>query len=596
MIPSKVVKGTIPAFPGAEGGGMYATGGRGGDVYEVTNLQDYDKNEKPIKGSFRDAVSMPNRTVVFRVSGTINLNSTLSISQDNITIAGQTAPGDGIAVKNFPISVGGNNKIVRFVKSRPGDLNETEFDSFGVAFGEQIICDHISAAWSVDEAASFRYIKNFTFQWGIVGESNLHSTHAKGTHGFGGMWGGKNSTLHHNIVLHSVSRMPRFNQGPLDLRNNIFYNWGYKAEYGDYNLANFVGNYYKPGSGTLENVRTRFAEPMQVEAWRGFGMYLNGNYMYGSEEVTKNNLLGTAGLDDAKRYIMLTEEVPFPNPVRTQTALAAYDTVLKYAGAQRDAVDERYVNEVKTGTGSMIYTRPITPENTPEEAKRITMQETLDRHNAKMMKIEFPELKSTTPPVDTDHDGMPDEWEQKNGLNPNDPKDRNDDFTGDGYTNLEKYINELAAPYMPTESDYENKLIKFEPVDLSVLKGLSSSEEQLKNDVIVAIDGNPVPDTTKSVIVEGRVMVPFRAIFKVFGLNITWDEKSKTAIGTKEGKKIELQIDNKQAMIDGKPQTLDVPAMIIDDKTFVPVRFIADSVGAQVVWDGQNKVVMITTK
>ncbi len=185
IVPHGVTAGKIPAFPGAEGGGMYATGGRGGEVYEVTNLEDYKERTPAIPGSLRDAVSKPNRTVVFRISGTILLKSALQIKADNITIAGQTAPGDGIAVRAYPLSVGGNNKIIRFIRSRPGDETNAEFDSFGAAFGSQIICDHISAAWSVDEAASFRYVKDFTFQWSVVGESNLHAHHKSGAHGFG---------------------------------------------------------------------------------------------------------------------------------------------------------------------------------------------------------------------------------------------------------------------------------------------------------------------------------------------------------------------------------------------------------------------------
>ena len=599
VIPTPVVPGKIPAFSGAEGGGMYATGGRGGEVYEVTNLEDYSGREAPMPGSLRDAVSKPNRTVVFRISGTIVLKSSLQIKADNITIAGQTAPGDGIAVKAYPLSIAGNNKIIRFIRSRPGDETDEEFDSFGGCFGNQIICDHISAAWSTDEAASFRYVKDFTFQWSVVGESNLHAHHKSGAHGFGGIWGGRNATYHHNLVLHNVSRMPRFNQGPIDFRNNVFYNWGYKAEYGDYNLANFVGNYYKPGNGTLEQARSKFAEPLEVQPWRGFGMYLNGNIMEGSEEVTRNNLLGAFGMSEDKRYILLTEEVPFPSPVKTQIASAAFETVLKYAGAspdpaKRDAVDMRFVNDARNGTGSMIYTRPATLEFAKDETQRARIEGTLKAHKARMVKIEYPLLKSATPPMDTDHDGMPDEWEVKHGLNPKDPADRNGDNSGDGYTNLEKYLNELAAPAMPPESEYATKIV-LEPVDLSVLKGMSSPEAQAKCDVIVTLNGNAVTGNAKARVMDHTVLIPLDDLFKSLGFQVTWNAETQTATCVKDGKKIEIPTDRKQGRPEENTRPLAMVARLIDGRPFVPAQFLQACVGAKVVWDQKNRVLMIST-
>ncbi len=414
-----------------------------------------------------------------------------------------------------------------------------------------------------------------------------------------GIWGGKNATYHHNLVLHNVSRMPRFNQGPIDFRNNVFYNWGYKAEYGDYNLANFLGNYYKPGSGTIENARTRFAEPLEVQPWRGFGMYLNGNIMDGSEAVTRNNLLGAAGMEPDKRYIMLTEEVPFPNPVKTQSAKAAFETVLKYAGAspnpaKRDAVDMRFVNDARNGTGSMIYTRPPTLEFAKDEAQRARIEATLKTHKARMVKIEYPVLKSATPPADTDHDGMPDEWEIKHGLNPKDSEDRNGDYSGDGYTNLEKYLNELGAPAMPAESDYAAK-IELGPVDISVLQGLSSADAQQKADVIVTLNGNPLPGDEKAKAENGGVLVPLRAVFEGLGYQVTWNEATQTATCVKAGGSVEIPTGSKQVRIDGKAATPDMAAVLFDGKPFVHPQCVQICVGAKVVWDEKNRVLMIST-
>ncbi len=595
VVPKGIVPGRIPAFPGAEGGGMYATGGRGGEVYEVTNLEDYDPRAKPIPGTFRDAVSKPNRTVVFRVSGTIELKSPLQIKAPNITVAGQTAPGDGIGVWRYPISISGDNKIIRFLRSRPGDEIEKEFDSFGAGFGDQIICDHISVAWSVDEAASFRYVTNFTFQWSIVGESNLHSTHKKGAHGFGGIWGGRNSTYHHNLLLHHVSRMPRFNQGPIDFRNNVFYNWGYKAEYGDYNLANFVGNYYKPGSGTLPGVRDRLAEPLELQSWRGFGMYLNGNVMEGSEAVTKNNLLGASGMDPEKRYILLTKEVPVISPVKTQPAEEAKELVLKFAGAsaipaRRDEVDVRYVDEVRTGTGNLIYTRPATIEFAQNEEQRAKVEETLRHHNAKLVKLKSPVLKSTPAPADSDHDGMPDEWETRHGLNPRDPEDRNGDITGDGYTNLEKYLNELAAPAMAGAGQTGAGIV-LGPVDLSVLTGRSNPSAIADAEVIVTINGNKLEGAQKPIVKGGRAFVPGKEFLEALGFQVSGGGDKLTA--TLGGLKLELAPGKCVASPSvGMVASKGVP-LAEGGHLYVPVELAEILPGAKTAWDPVNRVAMV---
>ena len=246
------------AFPGAEGWGKYTVGGRGGKVYEVTNLNDKGP------GSLRQAVNAAGpRTIVFRVSGTIELNSNLDIRNPYITIAGQTAPGEGICIKNYPIMIGTDEIILRYLRVRLGDQSGNDSDAISGRYHKNIIVDHVSASWSVDETVSIYHCNNITVQWCLISESMYNSNHVKGHHGFGGIWGGPNSTYHHNLIAHHSSRNPRFASGcgNTDYRNNVIYNWGYNSAYGGekvqansdftYSSVNMVANYYKAGPGTL---------------------------------------------------------------------------------------------------------------------------------------------------------------------------------------------------------------------------------------------------------------------------------------------------------------------------------------------------------
>ena len=223
------VSGHILAFPGAEGYGKYTAGGRGGKVYEVTNLNDFGK------GSLRAAVEAEgSRTVVFRVSGTIDLKSNLTIRNPYITIAGQTAPGDGICIKRYPLSIGADEVIIRYIRVRLGDESGVDADAISSRYNKNLIIDHVSASWSVDETMSIYHNENVTVQWCLIAESLYQSNHIKGHHGFGGIWGSNYSTYHHNLLAHHSSRNPRFASGcgNTDYRNNVLYNWGYQSCYG----------------------------------------------------------------------------------------------------------------------------------------------------------------------------------------------------------------------------------------------------------------------------------------------------------------------------------------------------------------------------
>jgi hypothetical protein len=355
---------TLPAFPGAEGYGAGATGGRGGKVIAVTNLNDSGA------GSLRYAIQSGGaRTIIFRVSGIIALQSNLEITSGNLTIAGQTAPGDGITLKNYSLRVKADNVIIRFIRSRMGDEKETEDDAMSGRYYKNIILDHCSMSWSTDECASFYDNQNFTMQYCILAESLYASVHEKGNHGYGGIWGGQGATFHHNLLAHHTSRNPRFcgsrytNQPDLeriDHRNNVIYNWGfntcYGAEGGSYNI---VGNYYK--SGPASSYRDRIIHPdpdngsnSQPAGVRGT-YYIAENYVYGYPATTADNWEGVDGINSAIR-----EQIELFEPVETpaltyQTAQEAFEYVMAEAGAslpKRDPLDIRYVHETLTRTAT----------------------------------------------------------------------------------------------------------------------------------------------------------------------------------------------------------------------------------------------------
>ena len=419
-----------PAFPGAEGFGKFAIGGRGGRVIAVTNLNDAGP------GSLRAACEAEGpRTVVFRISGTIPLKSELKIKHPFLTIAGQTAPGDGICVAHRNVKCDAENVIIRYMRFRPGDVAGVESDGFGGECSHSII-DHCTVSWGIDETLSINKANNFTVQWCMISESLFNSLHKKGHHGYGGLWGGPGGSWHHNILAHHSSRNPRASgnevSGLMDCRNNVIYNWGFNSAYGgEMWPRNWVNNYYKPGPATEPKVAHRIF--LQKDA-RG-RMFADGNFMYGSPEVSRDNWDG--GIDfapdgDATEETLRSDTPYVVAPVETETAEEAYESVLAEAGASlvRDAVDARIIEEIRTGTAKYGKTWRGGGNGIIDSQADVGG---------------WPELKSAPAPADGDGDGMPDEWELAQRLDPQAASDGALDQDGDGYTNLEEYLNSLAG-------------------------------------------------------------------------------------------------------------------------------------------------------
>ena len=461
-----------PAFPGADGFGRYVSAGRGGNVYHVTSLAD-DGTE----GTLRWALGKSGaKTIVFDVSGTIHLQSSLDIAIGNVTIAGQTAPGDGICVADYPVAIKANNVIVRYMRFRLGNKNvllngADGWDAFGGMDQENIIVDHCSVSWSIDECLSVLGNKNTTVQWCLVAQSLVNSGHSKGAHGYGGNWGGSGASFHHNLIAHHGSRTPRLGPRPttqlderMDMRNNVIYNFGGNGCYGGEGMTvNIVNNYYKPGPGTSTDkkgyriagigIRTQSyvdTYPAYAPALHLWGKYfVTGNYNTKYSSVNNDNWtygiinqIDASGCDgtftaETKDSIKLAEPMDFV-ATTTHSADDAYDRVLDYAGASlsRDSFDELMVSDARNGAAS--YTGKGLSKGFVNSQDDNRPADAADDWSA------WPTLNSTAAPIDTDGDGMPDEWEKSNGLDPSDPSDGKTIGT-DGYSNLENYLNSLVA-------------------------------------------------------------------------------------------------------------------------------------------------------
>ena len=545
-----------PAFPGAEGHGRFTTGGRGGEVRHVTTLEDDGKTST--KGTLRWAVNgSTKKTVVFDVGGIIALKKELVIG-NNTTIAGQTAPAPGITLRYYTVRPGENN-IIRFIRFRRGeevDVNDGA-DATWQREKKNIILDHCSFSWSIDEIASFYDNRNFTMQWCTLGEALANPGHTKGEHSYGGIWGGKGASFHHNFLCHMQNRAPRFCgarygwtgydntqyanpiQGEIvDFRNCVMYNWGNgNGCYGGTGGGNIniVNNYYKAGPATSNKTRVTqvsvaTSSNASGSAYMGYcaRYYINGNYVAAAGDKAQDydwqGVIYDAGTStingehycpDAKHLygenvtyvkntggvdcvsIKLDQPVP-TGEVTTHSATTAFEKVLAYVGASlhRDNVDARYMDEARNGTTTYIGTAAKTGDGKTIQHRPGILDYVRDQGPY--------ELASTSRPDnwDTDQDGMSDEWETANGLNPNDASDASL-FTLDGkqwYSNLEVYLNSIVEPIMKAgNEDALQAVEEYYPACVNTAIATPSAGGDIRKVEFFSLDGTRLSSPQKGV-------------------------------------------------------------------------------------------------
>ncbi|MGC4086395.1 MAG: hypothetical protein QM756_00580 [Polyangiaceae bacterium] len=442
----------LKAFPTAEGYGRKSKGGRGGKVVEVTNLNDSGA------GSLRAAVEMTGaRTIVFNVSGVIALKSKLlitgTLNNSVVTVAGQTAPGKGIAIRNFAFGMtGGSDVIMRFIRLKVGGYSMTAMDGMGMASAENTIYDHCSISWTIDEAFSSRSAHNITLQRTLISECLNDSYHYddstsdhSGTqpHGFAASISGNIGSFHHNLLAHCAGRNWSLAgglihgtltyDGAIDIRNNVVYNWQTRTTDGGAHQVNFINNYYKPGPAST----FFYALNAQNDGFQGGQYYyFVGNVMPGHfDESTQDKGREATGV--ARDYNPWVTTPFFETNVTTQTAANAYTNVLANVGASvpvLDDHDKRVIQEVRDGTTHYKGSKTGLP-GLPDTENDVGGYES------------YPS-ETRAANWDTDHDGMPDTWEKAHGLNASDASDGNKtNLSKVGYTNLEMYLNELAGDF-----------------------------------------------------------------------------------------------------------------------------------------------------
>ena len=479
----------LPAFPGAEGFGAFTPGGRGGKVLLVTTLEDYDSTlgQAPIPGSLRQAIETRGpRIVLFRLSGTVFLKRSLTVNEPFLTIAGQSAPGDGICIARYRFGVSAHDVIIRHLRFRLGDEARGEIGTFQVAGAQNVIVDHCSFSWSMDENCTLHggEARNLTVQWSIISESLNRSFHPKGEHGHGSLLRSDDGgfSLHHCIYAHNNSRNPRpggYEDQPgllLDFRNNVVYDWGAASGYSglERTRLNYVANYFKAGPSTSRAVR-EFAFSAQTFRTK---MYWADNYFYQLPQKTAENFRMIRKWGDWEGELKDTNllPTPFPTPPISQDpAPVAFEKVLGGAGAtlpRRDAVDARVIQEIRDGTGRII-----------------------DSQNEVGG---WPSLKTSPAPPDEDQDGMPDAWEKRFQLDSGNSSDGAQDLDEDGYTNLEEYLNNTdpkISDRKPLGFDFDAVLARLE--ESNQRSRAEIAEEKRRRPAEAGMDGSAPPPFKK---------------------------------------------------------------------------------------------------
>ncbi|HRK29995.1 MAG TPA: hypothetical protein PLD59_02875 [Tepidisphaeraceae bacterium] len=500
--PEHLPQAGIPAFPGAEGGGMFSFGGRGGKVFVVTNLNDSGP------GSFREACEAGGpRIVVFNVAGIIKLKERVRIRAPYITIAGNTAPGDGVCIAGGNVSLDTHDIIIRHMRFRRGEtwVGDRD-DSIGGNPIGNVMIDHVSASWGLDENMSmYRHMYkpedgskelklptvNITIQNSIFSEG-LNKYH----HAFGATIGGVNNVFARNLFACNTGRNPSMGMGgDFNFVNNVVYNWRHRTmDGGDQSSrVNAINNYYKPGPATAVGAPISYriikgeSRMPKGSTTREYGkFYVTGNIIEGNERVTNDNWAGGVQFADSedtrgqsvseygKRYLEASKaSEPFPmSPVTIVPAQQAYEQVLANSGAtlpRRDAVDERVVNMVRSGT----ITKPVVAPDIVEQLSQVKYSEERVKDLVELIQLGmitdpsqvggYPDYKGE-PYEDSDGDGMTDAWELTHGLNPNDASDASQDCNGDGYTNIEKFIYNLDPARKIDWSNLDNN----KPVSLKM--------------------------------------------------------------------------------------------------------------------------------
>jgi hypothetical protein len=463
--PTDLPQAEIPAFPGAEGGGAYSFGGRGGKVFVVTSLADSGP------GTFREACEAGGaRIVVFNVAGIIRIKTPVIIRAPYITIAGQTAPGDGVCIAGESVWINTHDVVIRYMRFRRGETNVgRRDDAIGGNPVGNIMIDHVSASWGLDENMSmYRHMYNDSTgtkeeKLGTVNITIQNSIFAEAldtwNHSFGSTLGGENCTFMRNLWANNTGRNPSIGwNGIFNFVNNVVFNWVHRSvDGGDYRASfNIINNYFKPGPLTPKNspVGHRILKPESGRSklkYRVYGRaHVNGNIVEGFDAITRNNWAGGVQVEDLKdagEYMAnMKVDKPLPMPVISiMPAREAFQYVTENVGANlpvRDAVDARVVEQVRTG--KIAYKEGVKLPETQFKHRRLPIDSYKQGIITDVSQVGgYPEYKGT-PYKDADKDGMPDAWETKNGLNPNNASDASGDRDNDGYTNIEEYLNSVV--------------------------------------------------------------------------------------------------------------------------------------------------------